>query len=90
MARGGKREGAGRKPGSTNKFSKELLAKIRKEGELPVEYLLELMRDESQHTRIRLEAAKAAAPYCHHKLSAVAMDVSKVELTHEEWLSQLR
>ena len=32
MARGGSRQGAGRKPGGTNRFSKELLAKATTDG----------------------------------------------------------
>lgn len=90
MAQGGAREGAGRKIGSTNRFSRELLAKIKAEGALPLEHLLEIMRDEEQSVRIRLEAAKAAAPYCHHKLSAISVDVTSSEMTHEDWLLSLR
>ena len=47
MARGGKRQGAGRKTGSTNRFSKELLLAAKESGILPVEFLLEVMRDPS-------------------------------------------
>ena len=89
MAQGGSRQGAGRKQGSTNKFSKELLARAKTEGDLPIDYLLAVMRDVSQDTRIRLEAAKVAAPYCHHKLAAVSLNVAHCEMSHEEWLSTL-
>jgi hypothetical protein len=34
----------------------------------PLDLLLSIMRDESQNIRIRLRAAKAAAPYVHPKL----------------------
>jgi hypothetical protein len=40
---------------------------------LPLAYLLQLMRDERQPLDVRIECAKAAAPYCHAKLSAVEM-----------------
>lgn len=90
MARGGFREGAGRKAGSTNRFSKELLARAESEGDLPVDYLLSVMRDETLETRIRVDAAKAAAPYLHHKLASVAVNVSAVELSHEDWLRSLQ
>ena len=37
---------------------------------MPLDYLLGIMRDEDQDARWRLDAAKAAAPYCHARLSA--------------------
>lgn len=89
MARGGYREGAGRKPGSTNRFSKKLVARAQSEGDLPVDYLLSVMRDETLETRIRVDAAKSAAPYLHHKLASVAVNVSTAEMSHEEWVFQL-
>jgi hypothetical protein len=33
--------------------------------------MLKVMRDETQPTAVRLDMAKAAAPYCHPKLAAV-------------------
>jgi hypothetical protein len=39
-------------------------------GMMPLDYLLGIMRDEDQDARWRLDAAKAAAPYCHAHLSA--------------------
>ena len=89
MPRGGQRHGAGRRLGSTNRFSQALLKKVEKAGELPVEYLLSIMRDETQGTRIRLDAAKAAAPYVHHKLAAARVTVSTDGLSQEEWLKSL-
>ena len=89
MAHGGRRPGAGRKPGTLNRFSKELLAKASESGKLPVEYLLEAMRDPTRDTRLRIDAAKAAAPYVHQKLSAVSIDLTAPDVTHEEWLKTL-
>ena len=83
MIHGGCRPGAGRKPGTLNRFSEELLAKASQSGTLPVEYLLETMRDQSLDTRLRIDAAKAAAPYIHHKPSAISVDVTRPEVTHE-------
>ena len=37
---------------------------------MPLDYLLWIMRDEDQEARSRLDAAKAAAPYCHARLSS--------------------
>jgi hypothetical protein len=42
-------------------------------GMMPLDYLLGIMRDENQDTRWRLDAAKAAAPYCHARLSSTEL-----------------
>ena len=89
MSHGGARAGAGRKPGTINRFSKDLLDKAAQSGQLPVDYLLEVMRDQSLDTRLRIDAAKAAAPYVHQKLSAISVDLAKPDVTHEEWLKSL-
>lgn len=89
MTHGGRRPGAGRKRGTLNRFSKELVAKASESGTLPVEYLLEVMRDQSLDTRLRIDAARAAAPYVHQKLSAISVDVTTPDVTHEEWLKSL-
>ena len=89
MSHGGARPGAGRKPGTINRFSKDLLDKAAQSGQLPVDYMLGVMRDESLDTRLRIDAAKAAAPYIHQKLSAISVDVATPDATHEEWLKSL-
>ena len=45
-------------------------AKARESGMMPLEYLLSIMRDESQDAAVRRDAAKAAAPYCHARLAS--------------------
>ena len=89
MGHGGARAGAGRKPGTINRFSKDLLDKAAQSGQLPVDYLLEVMRDQSLDTRLRIDAAKAAAPYVHQKLSAISVDLTASDVSHEEWLQSL-
>jgi hypothetical protein len=42
-------------------------------GMMPLDYLLGIMRDEDQDARWRLDAAKAAAPYCHARLSSTEL-----------------
>ena len=37
---------------------------------MPLDFLLSIMRDDEQDARWRLDAAKAAAPYSHARLSA--------------------
>jgi hypothetical protein len=72
MARGGKREGSGRKPGSVNKLDQEARARVLESGEeTPLDFLLRVMRGDEQEFIHRLDAAKAAAPYVHAKLSSV-------------------
>ena len=42
-------------------------------GMMPLDYLLGIMRHEDQDARKRLDAAKAAAPYCHARLSSTEL-----------------
>jgi hypothetical protein len=71
--RGGKREGAGRKPGSVARIDYQARQKAHESGLTPLDYLLTIMRDESEDKRERLDAAKAAAPYCHARLSSTEL-----------------
>ena len=71
MARGGARPGAGRKPGAATKKTREIADKAAAEGVSPLEYMLGVLRDEKQPTAMRFEAAKAAAPFVHPRLSTV-------------------
>jgi hypothetical protein len=47
-------------------------------GEMPLDFLLRLMRDPHSPMARRLEAAKAAAPFLHPKLSAIDAKLSSV------------
>ena len=71
MPSGGARLGAGRKPGSTNRISAEARANAAATGEMPVDYMLRIMRDENVDARRRDDMAKSVAPYLHPKLSSV-------------------
>jgi len=71
MARGGKREGAGRKAGTINRASARKRAEIEASGLTPLDYMLAVMRSEDAPADRRDEMAKAAAPYVHPKLAAV-------------------
>src|SRR5262249_39724788 len=59
--------GSGRKKGSVNKNHRP--AQIRKalegEGITPLQFMLGIMRDPTQPPSIRMDMAKAAAPFCH-------------------------
>jgi hypothetical protein len=85
--RGGYRPGAGRKPGSKNKKSAELIAEIEATGETPLEFMLRVMRDKAKPWADRMEMAKAAAPYVHAKLSSVEMNAHVTN--HESALDEL-
>lgn len=80
--KGGKREGAGRKRGIPNKASAKKAAEIAESGLTPLDFMLQIMRDEAcpedadaavkaAFADMRFEAAKAAAPYVHPRLAAV-------------------
>ena len=70
--RGGKRQGAGRPKGVSNRRTVEMRAEMAASGELPLDYMLRVMRDETAEAARRDAMAKAAAPYVHPTLAAVA------------------
>lgn len=81
--RGGKRAGAGRKPGTSRKITRtaELAEKAAAQGITPLEFMLAILRKEPDaeadpllqinQQAMRFEAAKAAAPYVHPRLQAI-------------------
>jgi len=87
-SRPGERRG-GRKKGTPNRWTSLLAAKAEAaaaglDGEQPLDYLLRIMRDPSTEPHRRDAAAKAAAPYIHPQLQAVAhrmLDASGAPLT---------
>lgn len=88
MAKGGKREGAGRKPGTPNKRTAETTAAIEASGLTPLAYMMGLLRNEKNAPELRFEAAKAAAPYVHAKLANVELNAS-LTFSHEDALAEL-
>lgn len=91
---GGKRPGAGRKKGSANKLDQEARKKAADGGMLPLEFMLNIMRDEEQDFGVRFDAAKAAAPYVHAKLSTIDQTINRKtsveDLSNEELISMIR
>src|SRR5262245_26627769 len=71
MSRGGRRAGAGRKPGTPNRRTAQWQAEIAASGVTPLEYMLGIIRDKNAPEARRDEMAKAAAPYVHPRLAAV-------------------
>jgi hypothetical protein len=86
--RGGPRQGAGRKPGVPNKATLAKEAEIAASGLTPLDFLLMVMRDDERDHDVRQDAAKAAAPYVHPKLSAIEANI-KGEFTLGSALDQI-
>ena len=96
MSRGsvpGERRG-GRQKGTPNRrtaFVRQAADLALQSGDTPLDYLFSVMRDAEAPAEQRLEAAKAAAPYVHPKLSSIdhSGQLGIRELSHEEWLESL-
>jgi hypothetical protein len=92
---GGARPGSGRKPGTKNSATiakeallEEVIARAIQDETTPLEVMLTIMRDPASPAAMKFEAAKAAAPYVHPRLSQVDSRVTRVndvsELTVEQ------
>lgn len=91
-------QGAGRKKGVPNRRTAELQAAVATSGITPLEFLLKRMRapcppgydlaQQLAHEARQHEAAVAAAPYVHAKLSAVQVS-GGLKLNHESALDEL-
>lgn len=78
----------GRKPGSRNRLNELTRKKAENGGILPLDYMLEVMRDKNASPERRDDMAKAAGPYCSPKLTAIEHS-GNVRMTHEMALKQL-
>ncbi|OWJ67437.1 hypothetical protein [Inquilinus limosus] len=85
---GGRRPGAGRKPGSTTAKTREIADKALENGLTPLEYMLSVLRDDGLDHEVRMDAAKAAAPFIHPRLAAVEHS-GEMTFKHEDALSDL-
>ena len=65
--------------GSRNKRTRILIEAAQAGGELPLDYMLRVMRDPKAPARRRDEMAKAAAPYLHAKLASIEHSGSQDE-----------
>lgn len=92
---GGPRPNSGRKPGTKNPATlakeallEEVIAKAVEGETTPLEVMLQIMRAPESPAAMKFEAAKAAAPYVHPRLSQVDSRVTRVndvsELTPEQ------
>ena len=69
MSHGGFRPGAGRPAGALNKRTREVIEQTEASGMMPLEYLLNVMRDPAKPDNERIEAARVACPFVHARLS---------------------
>lgn len=88
-AHGGARPGSGRKPGGANKIDQESREAALAGGISPLDYMLSVMRNESNDEGRRLDAAKAAAPYLHARLTSMEHSGAVGLLTHEQFIEDL-
>jgi hypothetical protein len=70
---------AGRPPGARNKTPANRRLAARITGTTPLEFLLDIMKDAEQDQSVRIDAAKAAAPYCHARLQSVTVEEKPYE-----------
>jgi hypothetical protein len=61
----------GRPRGSRNRRTRALVEAAQAGGEMPLDYMLRVMRDPSIPAKRRDEMAKAAAPFLHPKLASI-------------------
>jgi hypothetical protein len=84
MARGGRREGAGRKKGVPNKISQSTIMRAALTGEMPLDFMLRCMRGEPVDGKPlpindRIKLAVACAPYLHNKLAPIQVSLDESE-----------
>jgi hypothetical protein len=61
----------GRTKGGVDKIKRE--AVLAAQGSTPLDYMMGIVRNEQEDKAVRLDAAKAAAPYVHARLQAVTL-----------------
>lgn len=67
MTHGGKRPGSGRRKSALNKMTALAKRKALESGITPLEYMLNVMRNDRADTKRRDDMAKAAAPFVHSR-----------------------
>ena len=63
-----KTPGSGRKKGTLNKDKQKILDLAKQAGKDPVVFMLETMSDKDQPYSLRIDCAKAAAPYTNKRM----------------------
>lgn len=78
----------GRQKGTPNRATVQRQQEVAESGLTPLDYLLSIMRDEQAVIDMRIDAAKAAAPYIHPRLAAIDHSGS-LTIAHETALEEL-
>jgi hypothetical protein len=87
MARGGARQGAGRKPLHLVVRSKETAQKaFDRNDKMPLEIMLDMINGRTPYDKDMIALCQAAAPYLHPRLSAVEakIDVGTSEMSDDD------
>lgn len=92
--RGGKRVGAGRKPGSATKKTREIADRAASQGITPLEVMLGAMQSfwDGGDVEKAASIAKDAAPYMHPRLAAIEHTGSGVNgeiQTENKWIVEV-
>ncbi len=100
MARGGKREGAGRPKGSPNVRTVEVQAKLEELGCDPIEGMAKIAMDESNSIELRASMFKELAMYIAPKRKMTEVIAEQVvrqfvisdtpKMTSEEWVKRYK
>lgn len=61
----------GRPKGARNRKTVEQAEAVKASGLTPLDYLLSILRDTQKGEDVRIDAAKAAAPYVHPRLANI-------------------
>ncbi len=65
------RKTGGRQKGTPNRRTRETMDAAKRTGVTPLDYMLQMLADESASKEDRMWAAEKAAPYVHPKLASV-------------------
>jgi hypothetical protein len=77
VQKGGRREGAGRPKGAISLSTRAIIEAAKSGGEMPIDYMLRIIRDENAPDSRRDRMARAAAAYMHSKLSSIEDEEEK-------------
>jgi hypothetical protein len=87
---GGARPNSGPKKGSVRKLAQQAIDIVALSDQHPLEYIMEVMNDEDNPVKLRLEAAQSAAPYCMSRLTSTEINITRDTdgLTEEQLLQR--
>ena len=84
------KRGRGRPKGSTSRRTIAEMQELFGDGSpKPLEFLKSVYQNPEEELKTRVDAAKAAAPYCHAKLQSIELSGTLTEVSQEEWLKHL-